>query len=146
MCLRQTTNCCGFTWQKTNWWATPVHSAFENAANQIPVLHFTCSWQEFSHCRHTISCTIFKANLDDSHFGTELHVTNKEGWPNWNRLSSDLKPYHSVSTELFIQNKILMRNSRIVIPQSLQLYHNLYSCTTISTESLQFQIYTPGDL
>ena len=44
----------------------------------------------------------------------------QEGWPNRNTLSSDLKPYHSVCTELSLQDGILMRNSRLVIPRSLQ--------------------------
>jgi len=33
----------------------------------------------------------------------------QEGWPNRNTLSSDLKPYHLVFTELSLQNGILMQ-------------------------------------
>ena len=43
----------------------------------------------------------------------------QDGWPNQNQLSSGLKPFHSVCTELSLQNRLLTRNSRAVIPKSL---------------------------
>ena len=36
------------------------------------------------------------------------------------KLNSNLKPFHSISTELSLQDGLLMHNSRIVIPKSLQ--------------------------
>ena len=53
-----------------------------------------------------------------------LHVrsclsTAKPGKPG-NQISSTIKPYLSVSTELSIQDGLLMRDSGIVIPKSLQ--------------------------
>ena len=44
----------------------------------------------------------------------------QDGWPNRNQLDNDLKSFHSVSTEFSVQNGLLMRNSQIVIPKSLQ--------------------------
>ena len=44
----------------------------------------------------------------------------QERWPNQNTLSSDLKSYHLVFTELSLQDGLLMQNSQLVIPRSLQ--------------------------
>ena len=38
----------------------------------------------------------------------QLTLFCQEGWPNRNKLSGGLKPYHSVSTKLSIQDSVLM--------------------------------------
>ena len=42
------------------------------------------------------------------------------GWPDKHSVPSTLKPYFSVSSELTVQQGILMRNNRILIPSSLR--------------------------
>ena len=43
----------------------------------------------------------------------------QSGWPSKHQVPQSLKPYYSVSAELNIQQGLLMRNNRIVIPSSL---------------------------
>ena len=45
----------------------------------------------------------------------------QEGWPENNLVPGPIKPYIHVSGELTVQNDLLLRGSRIVIPISLQL-------------------------
>ena len=53
----------------------------------------------------------------------------QEGWPENNLVPGPVKPYIHVSGELIVQNDLLLRGSRIVIPISLQLdmLEKLYS-------------------
>ena len=44
-----------------------------------------------------------------------------EGWPDKNLLPGPIKPYIHVAAELTVQNDLLLRGSRIVIPVSLQI-------------------------
>lgn len=73
----------------------------------------------------------------------------QDGWPNRNQLDNDLKPFHSVSTELSLQNGLLMRNSRIVIPKSLQpeilqKLHNGHQGITKCRERARNSVWWPG--
>ena len=45
----------------------------------------------------------------------------QEGWPEKNLVPGPVKPYIHVSGELTVQNDLLLRGSRIIIPISLQL-------------------------
>ena len=70
-------------------------------------------------------------------------------WPNRNQLDNDLKPFHSVSTELSLQNELLMRNSQIVIPKSLQpeilqKLHNGHQGITKCRECARNSVWWPG--
>ena len=42
------------------------------------------------------------------------------GWPDTKIIPNEIKPYHSVSSELSVEKGLLLRGSRIVIPHSLQ--------------------------
>ena len=42
------------------------------------------------------------------------------GWPDTKNIPNEIKPYHSVSSELSVEKGLLLRGSRIVIPHSLQ--------------------------
>ena len=44
-----------------------------------------------------------------------------EGWPDKNLLPGPIKPYIHVAAELTVQNDLLLRGNRIVIPVSLQI-------------------------
>jgi len=43
-----------------------------------------------------------------------------EGWPEKSALSGIMKKHHSVAAELSVQNGLLLRGSRLVIPATLQ--------------------------
>ncbi len=45
----------------------------------------------------------------------------QSGWPTKQALAGAVKPYYSVSSELSVQNGLLMRGNRIVIPTALRL-------------------------
>ena len=45
----------------------------------------------------------------------------KYGWPNKNTLSGPVKPYFRFTGKLNVQNGLLLKGSRIVIPTSLQI-------------------------
>ena len=73
----------------------------------------------------------------------------QDGWSNRNQLDNDLKPFHSVSTELSVQNGLLMRNSRIVIPKSLQpdilqKLHNGHQGITKCRARARNSVWWPG--
>ena len=51
---------------------------------------------------------------------TELRKFCQEGWPDKKSLSSSLKGYHELASEISVVNGLLMRNSRIIIPMSLR--------------------------
>ena len=44
-----------------------------------------------------------------------------DGWPDQHQLTGIMKKYHSVAAELSVQNGLLLRRSRLVIPEALQL-------------------------
>ena len=50
----------------------------------------------------------------------KIHEYLQAGWPHKSRQPNDVKPFMSVSTELSLQDGLLMRSSRIVVPQSLR--------------------------
>ena len=50
----------------------------------------------------------------------KIHEYLQGGWPHKSRLPNDVKPFMSVSTELSLQDGLLMRGSRIVVPQPLR--------------------------
>ena len=43
-----------------------------------------------------------------------------QGWPDKSCLLGQIKLYHSLALEISIVNRLLMRNSRIIIPTSLR--------------------------
>jgi len=51
---------------------------------------------------------------------TELKKVIIQGWPAQNSLQQNLKPFYSVKDELSIDNSIILRGSRMIIPPSLQ--------------------------
>ena len=50
----------------------------------------------------------------------ELVSYTRFGWPDKSKLSGIIKKYHSVAAELSVQNGLLVRGSRLVIPVSMQ--------------------------
>ena len=50
----------------------------------------------------------------------KIHEYLQAGWPHKSQLPNDVKPFMSVSAELSLQDGLLMRGSRIVIPKSLR--------------------------
>jgi len=71
------------------------------------------------------------------------------GWPDKHSVPSTLKPYFSVSSELTVQQDILMRNNRISIPSSLlqdilaRLYTGHQGITRCRKKALQ-SVWWPG--
>ena len=45
----------------------------------------------------------------------------KEGWPERTALTGAIRPYYSVLSEISVQNGLLMRGNRIIIPSEMRL-------------------------
>ena len=73
----------------------------------------------------------------------------QSGWPEKNSLSPEVKPYFPVSAELTVENGLLLRGSRIVIPPPLRKtlldrIHSSHQGITKCREMARQSIWWPG--
>ena len=73
----------------------------------------------------------------------------QSGWPEKNSLSPEVKPYFPVSAELTVENGLLLRGSRIVIPPPLRKtlldrIHSSHQGITKCREMARHSIWWPG--
>ena len=73
----------------------------------------------------------------------------ESGWPNKHQVPQILKSYYSVSAELTIQQGLLMRNNRLVIPSSLRhdmldRHHTGHQGITKCRRRAQQSVWWPG--
>ena len=73
----------------------------------------------------------------------------RSGWPDKRTLSTDLKPYLSVSAQLSVTNGLLLRGSRIIVPPSLrktllERLHSGHQGVTKCRERARQSIWWPG--
>ena len=62
-----------------------------------------------------------KENQAQDEVCCQIKAYCKNGWPERSELTGALRPYQEVAAELSIQNGLLMRGSRIVIPAEMRL-------------------------
>ena len=73
----------------------------------------------------------------------------KYGWPEKRTLSTDLKPYFSISAEISVVSGLLMRGSRIIIPPTLretmlEKLHSSHQGITKCRERARQSVWWPG--
>ena len=73
----------------------------------------------------------------------------QSGWPEKSALPAEVKPYYTVSAELTVQNGLLLRGGRIVIPSPLRRklldkIHSGHQGITKSRERARQSIWWPG--
>ena len=73
----------------------------------------------------------------------------KYGWPEKRTLSTDLKPYFSISAEISVVSGLLMRGSRIIIPPTLretmlEKLHSSHQGITKCRERARESVWWPG--
>ena len=73
----------------------------------------------------------------------------KSGWPDRNVLSADVKPYYTVAAQLSVENGLLLRGSRILIPPPmrktlLNKLHSGHQGVTKCRELARQSIWWPG--
>ena len=79
----------------------------------------------------------------------QLAVYCQSGWPSKQALAGAVRLYHPVATELSVENGLLMRGSRIVIPAALRLemldrLHTGHQGITKCRERARQSIWWPG--
>ena len=52
---------------------------------------------------------------------SQIKTYCKEGWPERTALTGAIRPYYSVLSEISVQNGLLMRGNRIIIPSEMRL-------------------------